>query len=186
MNDPGEQQRNQQNERLALKLLGIAAGAFVFGFALVPLYDVICEVTGVGNQKNLLSQSVVVEAPDTNRMVTVDFLADLPTVGSWEFRPVVRSMQVQPGRLYEIDFVARNLTGRSTVAQAIPNIAPGKATAFFRKTECFCFVPQKFTVGEQKTMPVRFIVDPALPRYMDRITLSYVFYDNSTRLGAIN
>ncbi len=186
MNPQTEQQLNRQNERLALKLLGIAAGAFVFGFALVPLYDVICEVTGVGNQKNLLNQSVVAEAPDTNRLVTVDFMADLPAVGSWEFRPLVRSMQVQPGRLYEIDFVAHNLTGRSTVAQAVPNISPSKATAFFRKTECFCFVPQKFAVGEQKTMPVRFIVDPALPRHLDRITLSYVFYDNSTRLGALN
>ena len=73
-------------------------------------------------------------------------MADLPTVGNWEFRPVVASMQVHPGRLYETNFFAHNLTGRETVAQAVPNIAPGKAAAYFRKTECFCFTPQNFAV----------------------------------------
>jgi cytochrome c oxidase assembly protein subunit 11 len=68
----------------------------------------------------------------------------------------------------------------------VPNVAPGKATAYFRKTECFCFIPQKFTKDEQKVMPVRFVVDPSMPRQLDRITLSYVFYDNSTRVGALN
>jgi cytochrome c oxidase assembly protein subunit 11 len=177
---------DRQNERLMLQLLGIAAGAFAFGFALVPLYDVLCEVTGFGNQKDLRSASAVVERPDESRTVTVEFLAELPNVGSWEFRPVVRSMQVHPGRLYEADFVARNLTGHDTVAQAVPNVAPGKATAFFRKTECFCFTPQAFAKDEVRNMPVRFIVDPALPAYMDRITLTYVFYDNSTRVGALD
>jgi cytochrome c oxidase assembly protein subunit 11 len=177
---------DRQNERLMLQLLGIAAGAFAFGFALVPLYDVLCEVTGFGNQKDLRSASAVVERPDESRTVTVEFLAELPNVGSWEFRPVVRSMQVHPGRLYEADFVARNLTGHDIVAQAVPNVAPGKATAFFRKTECFCFTPQAFAKDEVRNMPVRFIVDPALPAYMDRITLTYVFYDNSTRVGALD
>jgi cytochrome c oxidase assembly protein subunit 11 len=176
--------REQQNERLMLKLLGLAAGAFAFGFALIPLYDVLCEVTGYGNQKDLRVASAAVEAPDPDRAVTIEFVTDLPNVGSWDFTPAVRSMTVQPGRLYSVDFVARNRTGRETVAQAIPNVAPGNATAYFRKTECFCFVPQKFAVDEQKTMPVRFIVDPALPRHLDRITLSYVFYDSSTRVGA--
>jgi cytochrome c oxidase assembly protein subunit 11 len=179
--DPG--QRGRENQRLTLKLLGIAAGAFAFAFALVPLYDVLCEVTGFGNQKDLREASVVIEKPDPSRTITVDFLAELPSVGSWTFAPVKRSMTVQPGRLYEIDFVAHNLTGRATVGQAIPNIAPGKATAYFRKTECFCFVPQKFAANEQRAMPVRFIVDPALPKHLDRITLSYVLYDNSTRVG---
>ena len=120
------------------------------------------------------------------RTVTVEFIADLPSVGNWEFAPVVNSMQVHPGRLYEVDFVARNLTGRDTVAQAVPNVAPGKATAYFRKTECFCFTPQAFAKDESRSMPVRFVVDPALPKYLDRITLSYVFYDNMTRTAALN
>ena len=191
----------RENRSLTLKLLGFAAGAFAFGFALVPLYDVLCEVTGFGNQKLLqqassASNAVGAEARargattamvvDENRTVTVEFIAELPSVGSWEFRPMAHSMKVVPGQLYEADFIARNLTGRDTVAQAVPNISPGNATAFFRKTECFCFTPQKFAIGEQRSMPVRFVVDPALPKHIDRVTLSYVFYDNSTRVGALN
>jgi cytochrome c oxidase assembly protein subunit 11 len=175
----------RENRRLTWKLLGFAAGAFAFGFALVPLYDVLCEVTGFGNQKSLQEARVVDVRPDPDRLVTVEFIAELPNVGSWEFRPVVRSLQVHPGQLYQVDFVAVNRTGRETVAQAVPNVAPGKATAYFHKTECFCFVPQNFAVDEQKVMPVRFVVDPSLPKHMDRVTLSYVFYDNTTRVGAL-
>jgi cytochrome c oxidase assembly protein subunit 11 len=177
----------QSNRRLTLRLLGFAAGAFAFGFALVPLYDVICDITGVGNPKDLLRASNVQAIEhDESRLVTVEFVADLPSVGSWEFRPVIAEMKVHPGRLYEIDYVARNLTGRDTVAQAIPNVAPGKATAFFRKTECFCFIPQNFAKDEERVMPVRFVIDPNLPKSIDRVTLSYVFYDNSTWVAALN
>ena len=115
----------------------------------------------------------------------MEFIADLPSVGSWEFSPVIHELEVQPGKLYEVDYVAHNHTGRDTVAQAIPNVAPGKATAFFRKTECFCFTPQHFAQDEERVMPVRFVVDPALPTHIDRVTLSYTFYDNSTRVAAI-
>ncbi|MFO7277283.1 MAG: cytochrome c oxidase assembly protein [Pseudomonadota bacterium] len=170
--------RRSDNRRLTLKLLGFAAGSFAFGFALVPLYDVMCEITGYGNQKSLTrSADVAGTQPDLERTVTVEFVTQVPSVGSWEFRPVVRSMEVHPGRLYEAQFVAQNLTGRDTVAQAIPNVAPSKAAAYFRKTECFCFTPQHFQAGEERAMPVRFIVDPALPAYVDRITLAYTFYD---------
>ena len=106
-----------------------------------------------------------------------EFLADLPTVGHWQFKPVVYSMTVHPGRLYEAKFVAHNLTGRDTWGQAVPEIAPAKVAAYFRKTECFCFTPQHFKQGEERAMPVRFIVDPALPSHVDRITLAYTFYD---------
>jgi cytochrome c oxidase assembly protein subunit 11 len=175
----------RDNRVLTWKLLGFAAGSFAFGFALVPLYEVLCDITGYGNQKSLQEARVVEERPDPNRLVTVDFVAELPSVGSFDFSPVVKSMQVHPGQLYEVDYIAHNRTGRNTVAHAVPNVAPGKATAFFHKTECFCFTPQSFTVDEEKVMPVRFIVDPSLPRHMDRVTLSYVFYDNTTRVGAL-
>ena len=74
---------------------------------------------------------MAVEQPDDSRTITVDFLADLPTVGNWEFRPTVASMQVHPGRLYQTEFFAHNLTGHATTAQAVPNIAPGKAAMLF-------------------------------------------------------
>ena len=174
------------NRRLTLQLAGIALGAFALGFALIPFYDVLCEITGFGNQKSLSEARESVGKPDDSRTVTIDFVADLPSVGNWEFRPTVASMQVHPGRLYETEFFAHNLTGHETIAQAVPNIAPGKAAGYFRKTECFCFTPQKFAVNEQRPMPVRFVIDPALPRSVDRITLSYTFYDELTRVGSLN
>ncbi len=179
-------QRAADNRKLTLKLLAFALGSFAFGFALVPLYDVLCDLTGFGNQKALAQQRLSTEAPDDTRTITVDFVADLPSVGNWEFRPLVASMQIHPGRLYSTEFLAHNLTGKNTVAQAVPNIAPGQAAGYFRKTECFCFTPQKFAINEQRPMAVRFVVDPAIPRSVDRITLSYTFYDESTRVGSLN
>jgi cytochrome c oxidase assembly protein subunit 11 len=176
---PGPAQRRAIRS-LSVKLTIFAAGAFAFGFALVPLYDVLCSVTGVGDQKALARAAVVTEHPDLDRTVTVDFLTDLPSVGSWEFRPVVASLQVHPGKLYEAKFYAHNLMRHDTVAQAVPNVAPSKAAAYFRKTECFCFSPQHFANGEERVMPIRFFVDPALPPYIDRITLDYTLYDPST------
>ena len=176
----------KEHKRLTLQLGGIALGAFAFGFALIPLYDVLCDLTGFGDQKLLVEQRLTTEKPDDSRSITIDFVAELPSVGNWEFRPMVASMTVHPGRLYETEFFAHNLTGRAQLAQAVPNIAPGRAAGFFRKTECFCFTPQKFAVGEQRPMAVRFVVDPAIPRSVDRITLSYTFYDESTRVGSLN
>lgn len=169
----------RNNRSLALKLSAIALGSFAFGFALVPLYDVLCEVTGYGNRKALVQRSEAAEQPDLQRTITVEFLADVPGVGTWEFRPEVREMEVHPGKLYTTTFVARNLTGQATVAQAVPNVAPSRAAGFFHKTECFCFTPQRFEADEERAMPVRFVIDPALPRNMDRITLAYTFYDES-------
>ena len=184
MTDAAAKQRD--NRRLTLQLGAIALGAFALGFALVPLYDVLCDLTGFGNQKALTEQRLAVEQPDDSRTITVDFFTDLPSVGNWEFRPTVASMQVHPGRLYKTEFFAHNLTGRDTLAQAVPNITPGKAAGYFRKTECFCFTPQKFAVNEARPMAVRFVVDPAIPKSLDRIVLSYTFYDETTRVGSLN
>jgi cytochrome c oxidase assembly protein subunit 11 len=175
-----------ENKKLTVKLGAFALGSFAFGFALVPLYDVLCDITGFGNQKSLVEQRLSVEDPDDTRTITVDFMTDLPSVGNWEFRPAVASMQIHPGRLYKTEFFARNLTGHETMAQAVPNITPGNAAGYFRKTECFCFTPQHFAVGEARPMAVRFVVDPAIPRSVDRITLSYTFYDEFTRVGSLN
>ena len=108
-------------------------------------------------------------------------MANLPTVGNWEFRPVTKILQVHPGQLYEADFFAHNLTGHDTTAQAVPDIVPSKVAAWFHKTECFCFSPQSFKRDEQRVMPVRFFVDPELPAYVDHLTLAYTFYDVPNR-----
>jgi cytochrome c oxidase assembly protein subunit 11 len=180
-------QRARANRSLTLQLLLVTAGAFVFGFALVPLYDVLCSVTGIGNQKLLArpsSTAVGAGGIDTQRAVTIEFIGQLPSVGNWEFRPITKTLSVQPGKLYAAYFLARNLTGHDTVAQAVPDVAPGQASAWFHKTECFCFTPQSFKKDELRVLPVRFFVDAALPKHIDRLTLSYIFYDDSTRIAA--
>jgi cytochrome c oxidase assembly protein subunit 11 len=172
----------RENRSMTWKLLAIAAGSFGFGFALVPLYNVLCSVTGYGDQAKLLQKVSAIEQPQVNRTVTVEFLADVASAGNWEFRPVVRTVEVHPGELYTAQFYAHNLSGRDTVAQAVPNIAPSEVAAYFHKTECFCFSPQHFKLNEGRNMPVRFIIDPALPSHIDLITLAYTFYDESSRV----
>ena len=174
--------RGKTNRSLTAKLFMFALGSFGFGFALVPLYNVLCAVTRQGDQSALARAAVVTEHPDLARMVTVDFLTDVAANGNWEFHPVVKTMQVHPGQLYLTHFYAHNLMGHETVAQAVPDISPSKAAAWFRKTECFCFSPQHFGVNQERVMPVRFFVDPALPKYIDRLTLTYTFYDSSTMI----
>ena len=177
--------RNGSNRRLTWKLAAFTAGSFAFGFALVPLYSVLCNITGAGNEKALVQASTRQGgAVDAQREVTVELMATLPTVGNWEFRPVVGALKVHPGRLYEAEFYARNLTGHDVVAQAIPDVAPAKATSWFHKTECFCFSPQAFRAGEARALKVRFFVDRDLPAYIDRLTLSYTFYDGVSRVAA--
>jgi len=114
----------------------------------------------------------------------VQFLADVASAGTFEFRPEVRTVQVHPGQLFTAQFYAHNLSGRATTAQAVPNIAPSEVASYFHKTECFCFSPQHFALNEGRDMPVRFIIDPALPRHIDMVTLAYTFYDESARVTA--
>jgi cytochrome c oxidase assembly protein subunit 11 len=172
----------RENRNMTWKLLAIAAGSFGFGFALVPLYNVLCSVTGYGDQTKLLQKVSAIEHPDLNRTVTVEFLADVASAGEFEFRPVKRTVQVHPGQLFTAEFYAKNLTGRDTMAQAVPNIAPSEVAAYFHKTECFCFTPQHFKIDEGRNMTVRFIIDPALPDHIDLITLAYTFFDESSRV----
>jgi cytochrome c oxidase assembly protein subunit 11 len=168
---------NKANRSLTRQLWLFAAGAFAFGFALVPLYDVICDVTGYGDRSKLREASTIVAAPDQNRLVTIELLADSPSFGDWEFRPATPTIEVHPGQLYEAKFYARNLRALPVTAQAIPSIAPLQATKYFHKTECFCFTPQAFDARQERELTVRFIVDPKLPVNIDRLTLAYAMYD---------
>jgi cytochrome c oxidase assembly protein subunit 11 len=172
--------RRLANRRLIRGLLIMTAGSFAFGWALVPLYDLFCRAAGIGNAeaKDAVATSVQ-EAPDASREVTVEFLADPASVGSYEFRPKVASMKVHPGKLYDTSFYAKNLTGAAAVAQAVPSINPAGTFKYFHKTECFCFSPQKFAPGEGRDMTVRFIVDRELPRNIDKMTLAYTFFDTT-------
>ena len=163
---------------LAGRLLLFAVGMFAFGYALVPLYDVFCEITGFGGRTNAVPVTVT-EAADRNRSIRLEFVATVNQYAPWEFRSAVAGMTVHPGGLYEATFVATNLTDRPMTAQAVPSVAPARAGKYFKKLDCFCFTAQEFAAHETRELPVRFIIDSDLPGYVDTITLSYTFFDTA-------
>lgn len=179
-----DRKNGDDRTRLTARLVLMAVGMFAFGFALVPLYDVFCDITGIGGRTNTTAADVEgMQAEDTDRELRIEFVTTVNQYAPWEFESELDEMVVHPGGMYEAVFVARNLTDRAMVAQAVPSVAPSQAARHFKKLECFCFSAQEFEPRETKRMPVRFIVDPALPDYIDTITLSYTFFD-STRLSA--
>jgi cytochrome c oxidase assembly protein subunit 11 len=167
-----------KNRRLVGRLITMAIGMFAFGFLLVPLYDVFCDITGIGGKTSATAAVGIEESPQIDRIVHVEFVANLNQYAPWEFHPAVASMDVHPGQLYDTTFFARNLTGKPLVGQAVPSIAPGQAAKYFQKTECFCFSSQQFAAEEGRDMPLQFIVDPKLPEHIDRLTLAYTFFVN--------
>jgi cytochrome c oxidase assembly protein subunit 11 len=162
---------------LAGKLALLTLGMFAFGFALAPLYSVMCKLIGAGGAAGQPTAATVVEDPDPSRLVTVDFITAASEGSPWEFEPMQPSMSVHPGELNSMTFRARNRTPSALVAQAVPSIMPGAAARYFRKTECFCFAPQSFAPGEGRELTVRFIIDRALPAPVDTITLGYTLFD---------
>jgi cytochrome c oxidase assembly protein subunit 11 len=171
-------------KRIAL----VSAGSFVFAFSLVPLYNVACEkVFGIKLEKGPAGeQQVAGMAVDSKRAVRVQFDGTVNSKLPWDFRPLKASMEVQPGKQYEAMFVARNRSSEDIVGNAAPSIAPTQASGFFTKTECFCFTQQMLKAGEERLMPVRFIVNPSLPSDVSAITLSYTFYLNDTATAQLN
>jgi len=164
---------------LTLRLLLLAIGMFGFGFALVPLYDAFCEVTGFGGKTNTEAATEVVTVANRTREIKLEFVTTVNQYAPWEFHAETDGMTVHPGGMYEAWFVATNLTGRHKIAQAVPSVAPQEAAAHFRKLDCFCFSNQEFMANEEKRMPVRFVIDSELPEYVDTITLSYTFFDTA-------
>lgn len=167
---------NGTDNSLTFKLVGLAVGMFAFGFLLVPIYDIFCEITGLGGKFDTVAAVVTPQTLADNRTITVEFVASLNEYAPWEFRPAVATIEVRPGEMYDTTFYARNLTGREIVGQAVPSIAPGQAAKYFQKTECFCFTSQKFDAREARDMPLKFVVNPDLPDYIDRLTLSYTLF----------
>lgn len=165
------------NKVTVRQLLLVAAGMFGFGIlVLPPLYDVICDITGLNGTVNSVPVEVT-ENVQEDRQVKVEFLVS--TQGQWEFKRPQPSMTVHPGKMYAAEFFAKNLTGSGQIAQAVPSVSPSIAAKYFIKTECFCFSQQEFAANEAKDMPVRFVVDPDLPADVETITLSYTFYSIS-------
>jgi len=159
---------------LTRSLLVMVAGSFAFGFALVPLYRVICEAAGI--RVNDTPAEVRQSDAAAGRRVTLEFMSLLAPGSDFELVPVTASMTLQPGRLYEAKFRIRNKASTAVVAQAVPSIAPITTAKYLQKTECFCFTPQSFGPSEEREFVVRFIVDPDLPSQVDRMTLAYSMY----------
>ena len=176
------------NKKTAGKLLIVVVAMFGFGYALVPLYDVVCQVLNIGRFADIESgeydpkaQEQVVKDmaanKDLTRNVTVEFITALNGGIAWEFKALQNEIDVHPGVMMTADFYAKNNTGRDVIAQAVPRILPGNAAKYFTKIECFCFTQQTFKKGEARTMPLRFMVSPDLPKSINTITLSYTFFD---------
>jgi cytochrome c oxidase assembly protein subunit 11 len=168
--------RTSRHAPMVGRLLLLTVGMFAFGFALIPLYDAFCELTGFGGRTSNMATVNVVERPDENRTVTVEFVTALQGFAPWDFRPEVTRMEVQPGRLYQTHFAVSNHSQLPLTGQAVPSVAPGQAARYVQKTQCFCFSEQEFAAGETREMPMVFILDPDLPAHVDRITMSFTFY----------
>jgi cytochrome c oxidase assembly protein subunit 11 len=168
------------------KMAGVALAAFGFAFALVPLYRIACEkVFGVRLEQGP-AQAGAVRAATQERWVTVQFDGAVNSKLPWQFTPGQDSMRVQVGRQYETTYAARNTADRAIVGSAVPSVAPARASGYFSKTECFCFTAQTLQAGEARDMPVRFIIDPALPAGVKTVTLSYTFYKNDALTAALD
>lgn len=158
---------------------------FGFGFALVPIYNVFCEITGLNRSFETASAVSAVHADTlSNRLLTVELIsADTPT-GHWSAKALQSSLQVKPGQLYNTEYAVTNRSDRDVVGQAIPSVLPIQAAKYLQKTECFCFTPQSFAAGETRNLPMRFYVDPALPNHIETITISYQFLDSSDTINS--
>ena len=176
-----------ENLKMVGKLAVVTAGMFSFGYALIPIYKHICEVTGInilsisermvpgngtaGSQVKLPANTQV----DLSRTITVEF--DANARGPWDFKPEKRSIQVHPGELNTVMYEFQNVQNRRMAAQAIPSYAPHQAASHFNKLECFCFNQYTLEPGEKKRWPVAFVIDPKLSKDVTTITLSYTFFE---------
>ena len=163
----------RENASLTRRLLVMVAGSFAFGFALVPLYDVICEAAGIRVND---APSRITETAASGREVALEFMSILAPGGEWELVPETKEMTVRPGRLHEAKFLIRSRASVAVVGQAVPSVAPAYTAKYLQKTECFCFTPQDFAPAQQREFTVRFIIDPDLPPQVDRMTLAYSMY----------
>ncbi len=173
------------NRQMLFKLLVVTVFMFCFGYALVPAYKAICELTGINvvTSKNeygirALGATKPVENNtqiDYSRTVTIEF--DSNARGPFRFRPVKNFIEVHPGELNQIIYEVVNEQNQTIVAQAIPSYAPKIATQHFTKLECFCFQQQSLAPKESREMPVMFVIDPNLPKDVKTITLSYTFFE---------
>lgn len=181
MSEPNTQKKNN---RMVVKLLAIVVGMFGFGFALVPLYDVLCDALGINGKTSETAAVYEAVEIDESRLVTVDFITRINTGMPWEFRTETKQVKVHPGQLNQVDFYVKNPASTAIVGQAVPSVSPGPAAIYMNKTECFCFEQQTLQAGEEMLMPMQFYVDPQLPDDITYFTVQYTLY-NVTASAAV-
>lgn len=173
-------QAHSQNRIMLKKLLFVTVLMFVFGYALIPFYKKICEVTGIYKDKVVVSNTQV----DPARWVTIEFDANTGAKLPWKFEPQTTSLRVHPGEMKQVMYRVVNLTDRTIVGQAIPSYGPARASGYFKKLECFCFTQQTLKPFEERLMPVQFVIQNDLPKDVHTITLSYTFFEQ-VKAGAL-
>lgn len=169
--------RRADNRTTLRKLVVVTVLMFGFGFALVPFYEKICDVTGINRLVKRDDHKPANTQVDTSRTITVEFDANLRSNLPWTFRPLESSVKVHPGELATIAYEVVNVADRAVTGQAIPSYGPMLAAQYFRKIECFCFDKQTMAAGETRQMPIAFVVDPSLPADVNTITLSFTFFE---------
>lgn len=169
--------QQQQNNKTVLKLLGIVVGMFGFGFALVPLYDVFCDLTGINGKTSEVAAVYEGVLVDESRLITVEFITRTNSGMPWQFAAQTKRVKVHPGEIQQVDFTAFNPASRDIIGQAVPSVSPGTAAIYLNKTECFCFNQQPLGAGEKTVMPMTFYVDPQLPEDITFFTVQYTLYD---------
>ncbi|TDJ39301.1 MAG: cytochrome c oxidase assembly protein [Gammaproteobacteria bacterium] len=168
----------QRNGKTAWQLALIVVGMFGFGFALVPLYDLLCEVTGLGGRTGgAYAYDPATVQPDKSRLIQVNFTTNTNAGMPWEFWAEKGGVRVHPGELRQMNFFVRNTTDRRMIGQAVPSVVPPSAAQYFRKIECFCFEQQVLEPGELLEMPMRFIIAKELPKNVQTLSLSYELFD---------
>lgn len=168
----------KQTRNATLRLVGAVLAMFAFGYALVPLYNLVCEITGYNGRNSATTTVADISSyqADQSRSVKVEFVTSVGTDLPWKFWGPDKSLQLHPGEMATVKFYATNRATKPRTGQAVPSVSPSQASKYFRKTECFCFNEQYFEAGETREMPVTFLVDPALPADIDTVTLSYTFF----------
>jgi len=187
--DDRQRDMRKKAQSSALLMLLVVVGMFGFGFAMVPLYDLLCSVTGLNGSTTgrIEEKSLLSSKADLSRTIVVQFDATNNAGLPWEFHPLVKKIEVHPGEVKEVVYFAKNNSNKTIIAQAIPGITPWQATSHFNKTECFCFTQQKLEPGESREMPLRFIISPDIPQEITTLTLSYTFMDTDrTKLKEID
>ncbi|MBF1800321.1 cytochrome c oxidase assembly protein [Alloalcanivorax profundimaris] len=175
-----------RNKRTLRKLLIWALAMFGFAFAMVPFYDVICDITGLNGKTSSTASSEGPSRTVEDRTVTVEFITQRGQGVNGDFMSATRRVKVHPGEITLVNFYASNPKTSDIVTQSIPSVTPGEAARYLHKTQCFCFDQQTLGAGERKEMPMIFYLDPELPRHINTLTLSYTIFDVTDRVAAAN